>query len=311
MGVSPMSPRARRPCHFICEADNHMTDMKDPPKRILVIGHLGLLGRALMDRLGDRATGVDVEQCNVTQPDAIERTLDDARPDAVINCAAYTAVDQAESEPEAARRLNANVVELLGRAAQRRDLHFVTLSTDYVFGGWGEEPFDEDAPEEAFAPESVYGRTKLEGERRLRAVGGRWCIARTQWLYGEGGGNFVDTIAREAARRESLRVVNDQVGAPTLNRDLAGALEALVDHRATGCYHTANSGYGSWYDVALHVVERLGLDCRVDPCTSEKYPRPAKRPKNSRLSQRKFIELTGAPLRHWTEALDQYLDQRL
>ena len=277
---------------------------------ILVIGHRGMLGRELMERLGGRAAGVDVGECDITDPAQVEAALDELRPRCVINCAAYTAVDQAESEPEAARRINADAVETLARAAARRDLHLITISTDYVFTGEGDAPWPEDAPEEAFGPRSVYGRTKLEGERRARAAGGRLAIVRTQWLYGAGGGNFVDSIAALARERDSLRVVDDQVGAPTWARDLAAGLELLAERGATGNFHVVNSGFDSWFEVARHVAARLGLAARIEPCASEEFPRPAPRPKNSRLSQDKYAALASAPMRPWRDALDQYLAGR-
>jgi dTDP-4-dehydrorhamnose reductase len=277
------------------------------PAEILVVGHLGMLGHTLLRRLGGRARGVDRAECDVTDPARIAEVLEQVRPRTIVNCAAYTAVDQAESEPELARRLNADAVENLSRAAAARNIHFITISTDYVFNGAGDAPFDEDAPESAFGPTSVYGQTKLEGEQRLVRAGGDWCIARTQWLYGEGGKNFIDRIAQLAAERPALKVVDDQIGAPTWVEDLAGALEVLIDRRATGYYHLVNSGFDSWCAVARHVVARLGLPCEVAACASEEYPTPAKRPKNSRLSQRKYAALAGAPLRPWREAVDEYL----
>ncbi len=280
------------------------------PAPILVIGSGGMLGGELLARLGARGIGVGHAECDLTDPAQVERTLAELAPRCVINCAAYTAVDQAESEPEAARALNAEAVGQLARAAARRDIHLITISTDYVFGGEGEEPWEEDAPEAAFAPRSVYGRSKLEGERLARAAGGRLTIVRTQWLYGAGGKNFVDTMAGLAAERELLRVVDDQIGAPTWTRDLAGGLELLAERGATGIYHVVNSEYCSWFEVARHVVERLGLPARVEPCASEDFPRPAPRPKNSRLAQGRYAALAGAPLRPWREALDAYLATR-
>ena len=278
---------------------------------ILVVGHLGMLGRALLARLGGRAAGVDRDECDVTDPDRVAAVLDRLRPRALVNCAAYTAVDRAESEPDAARRLNAAAVEILGRAAALHGIKYITISTDYVFNGEGSEPFDEDPSPAAFGPLSVYGQTKLEGERRLAALGGSWCIARTQWLYGAGGKNFIDRIAQLAAERPSLRVVDDQVGAPTWVEDLAAALELLLERQATGTYHLVNSGFDSWCAVARHVVERLGLPCEVIPCASEEYPTPAKRPKNSRLAQGKYAALAGAPMRPWREAVDEYLGKKI
>lgn len=285
--------------------------MNETVKRpILVVGHLGMLGRELMSQLGDRAAGVDREECDITDPEAVARTLDAVTPGCVVNCAAYTAVDEAESHRKEAFLLNAQAVENLAVACRDRGIHFVTLSTDYVFKGQGEKPFEEDASAEVFGPQSVYGQSKYEGELRVRAAGGDWCIIRTQWLYGEGGPNFADTIARLAAERPELRVVDDQVGAPTWVHDLAEGLRVIINKRATGVYHLVNSGYGSWFDVARHVVNRLGLKCTVLPCTSEEFPRPAKRPYNSRLSQAKYIAFNGESMRGWIEALDDYLDTR-
>jgi dTDP-4-dehydrorhamnose reductase len=275
--------------------------------KVLVLGAAGMLGRAVVARLGERAIATDYKECDITDPDAVEAWIERERPAAMLNCAAWTDVDGAEANLEGARRLNADAVEILGRAARRHDLHLVTIGTDYVFTGEGDAPWPEDAPESAFGPASAYGATKLEGERRLRAVGGDWCIARAQWLYGAGGKNFIDTIAGLAATRASLRVVDDQIGAPTWVADLADALALLLDRRATGVYHCVNGGFVSWHGVARRVVERLGLACRVDPCASEEFPRPAKRPKNSRLAQGKLAELAGAPMRPWQDALDAYL----
>jgi dTDP-4-dehydrorhamnose reductase len=279
--------------------------------KILVIGHRGMLGRAVMGRLGERAVGGDLPECDMTRSEQVRALIEAERPGAILNCAAWTDVDGAEAHEAAARRLNAEAVEGLGRLAREAGLHLVTISTDYVFSGEGTEPWPEDAPETAYAPQSAYGRTKLEGEQRLREVGGDWCIARTQWLYGAGGKNFVETIARLSTEKDVLQVVDDQIGGPTWTEDLAGALEVLLDSRATGIYHCVNSGYVSWCGLARRVVERLGRPCRVEPCMSDKYPRPARRPFNSRLEQGKYAALASGPMRHWEAALDAYLAGRV
>jgi dTDP-4-dehydrorhamnose reductase len=276
-----------------------------PP--ILVTGHKGMLGRALMARLGDRARGGDLPEVDITDEASVRDLVREVRPASVINCAAYTNVDGAEADPEACGRLNADAVELLGRICREAGVHLITISTDYVFTGEGSAPWPEDAPPEAFGPQCVYGATKLEGERRLEAVGGQWAIARTQWLYGAGGKNFIDTIAGLAAVRPSLRVVDDQVGAPTWVEDLADGLARLAETRATGYYHVVNGGAVSWCGVARRIVERLGLDCAVEACASEEFPRPATRPKNSRLATERFAAVAGGPLRSWEDALDAYL----
>ena len=269
-----------------------------------------MLGRAVMARFGDRAIGGDLPEVDITRPEQVRELIETHRPASIINCAAWTDVDGAESHPEEAMRLNGDAVGGLARVAAETGTHLIAISTDYVFTGEGSEPWPEEAPESAFGPLSVYGQTKLEGERQLRAAGGAWCLARTQWLYGAGGKNFVDTIATLAAERESLRVVDDQIGAPTWTVDLAGMLALLVEHRATGPYHCVNSGYVSWHGIACHIVERLGFACRVEPCSTDEFPRPARRPFNSRLDQSRLIALAGAPQRPWQEALDAYLATR-
>jgi dTDP-4-dehydrorhamnose reductase len=269
-----------------------------------------MLGRAVMARLGGRAVGGDLPECDITRGDQVRALIERERPGAILNCAAWTDVDGAETNEPAAMRINADAVGALARIACDARLHLVTIGTDYVFHGEGATPWPEDADEAAYAPTSAYGRTKLEGERRVRAAGGDWCIVRTQWLYGAGGKNFIDTIAGLSAEKKELRVVDDQVGAPTWTEDLAGALAVVLDKRATGIYHCVNSGYVSWCGVARRVVERLGRDCRVETCGSEAYPRPAKRPLNSRMKQGKFAALAGGAMRGWETAVDAYLAER-
>jgi len=273
--------------------------------KTLVFGHRGMLGRVVASRPG--VIGLDLPECDITDPDAVKEAVQRERPAVIINCAAYTRVDDAEADEALATRVNGDAVGYLAEAARHVDAYFLTLSTDYVFSGQGQTPWREaDAPE----PQSAYGRSKLAGEKRVQEVGGRWAIVRTQWLYGEGGPNFIDTIARLAAEKDTLSVVNDQIGAPTWANDLAGVLWALAERRAEGVFHAANSGYASWFDVACRVFEQLELDCKVTPCSSEEFPRPAKRPRNSRLNTAKLAGLLGAPLRPWQEALDEYLAGR-
>ena len=266
-----------------------------------------MLGREVMARLGERGVGGDLPEVDITRKDQVAEWLDRHRPGCLINCAAYTDVDAAESNPDAARRLNADAVELLGRLCRERDIHLITLSTDYVFTGEGMDPWPEEAPTGAFGPGCVYGRTKLEGERRLAAVGGRWALVRTQWLYEARARNFANTILKLAAERTELKVVNDQVGAPTWAACLAEGLVRLAEAGATGYFHAVNSGFASWFEVAQFLTKRLGLDCTVRPCTSEQFPRPATRPKNCRLDQSRFARLEGGPMIPWQEALEQYL----
>jgi dTDP-4-dehydrorhamnose reductase len=281
--------------------------------KVLITGAGGMLGRSVATQFGRDAIPLLRRDCDVTHRKQFEKAIEQHQPSTVINCAAYTAVDKAESEPEAARALNCDAVAMLGETCSRHGIHFITISTDYVFSGKGELPWPEDAPADAFGPESVYGQTKLEGERCLEILGepdqAGWSVVRTQWLYGSGGANFIHTISRLAREMDSLDVVHDQVGAPCRVQDVATGLQALVQHRATGFYHVVNSGHGSWYDVACEIVKHLELGCEIRPCKSDQHPRPAKRPYNSRLSQEKFVQLNHSPLMPWKEALHQYLEQ--
>lgn len=278
---------------------------------VLVTGAMGMLGREVCSRLGDATRGLTHQQLDITDRESIEQALHELKPTTIVNCAAWTDVDGAEAHPTEGRALNADGVKLLAEAARARGIYLLTVSTDYVFTGAGDQPWPEDAPGEAFGPLSVYGASKLEGERALRDTGGEWCIARTQWLYGAGGKNFINTIAEKMRERGAdgppLKIVNDQVGAPSWTRDVAHGICELVHRRATGVYHVVNSGFASWFDVAEFVKQQFGLQCPLEPCASMEFPRPAQRPHNSRLSQEKYAVLCGGPLRHWHEALSEYL----
>lgn len=291
---------------------------------VLVTGAGGMLGRELCAALGPAARGLGHAQLDVTDAAAIGRALDGLRPGAIVNCAAWTDVDGAESHAEAAFALNAKAPRLLAEAARARGLHFITLSTDYVFDGSGAAPWPELPPPLAggqsagaanFAPLGVYGASKLAGEQAALTAGGETCVARTQWLYGAGGRNFIDTIARLLRERAAqpggapLKVVNDQTGAPTWTRDLAAALITLLERRATGVFHLVNSDFASWFEAARFVRERLGLESPLEPCATAEFPRPARRPANSRLSQANYASLAGAPLRPWQAALTEYLEE--
>ncbi len=273
--------------------------------KTLVFGHRGMLGRVVAAR--PNVVGLDLPECDITDPRAVHEVVTRERPLAIINCAAYTRVDEAETHEALATRVNGDAVGYLAEAAKQVNAYFLTLSTDYVFSGQGETPYREEDP---VGPQSAYGRSKLAGERNVMAVEGRWAIVRTQWLYGAGGANFVDTIARRASRNEQLRIVNDQVGAPTWVKDLAALLQELVAREAEGIYHAAGDGYASWYQVACLIVQELKLPGRVSPCSSEEFPRPAKRPKNSRLNLDKLAALLGYRPRPWQEALKEYLASR-
>jgi dTDP-4-dehydrorhamnose reductase len=264
-----------------------------------------MLGRDLVAHLearGHAVTGVDLE-VDVTDPAQVEACVARVRPDAVFHLAAYTDVDGAEADEPRAHAVNAGGSANVARAAARAGAALVLPSTDYVFPGDAPGARAEDDP---VGPRSAYGRTKLAGEREALAAwpqGTR--VARTAWLYGAHGRNFVDTMRRLGAERDEVAVVDDQEGSPTWTRDLCPALEALVA-QPPGVYHTAGAGAVTWAGLAREVFAALGASCRVRPITTEELGRPAPRPRHSALAATR----PGAPrLRDWRSALHAYLEE--
>lgn len=283
-------------------------------KRVLVIGHRGMLGSALM-RLswtsgagtpGVELRGADLPELDITEASALERTFGEFQPDLVVNCAAFTAVDDAESRRDEAMRVNAHGAGSVASAAASHGAKVVHLSTDFVFDGEKDGPYlESDTPR----PLSVYGQSKLEGERLVAQSAEDYLIVRTSWLYGPGGHNFVGTILRLARERDELTVVDDQRGCPTCTRDLARAIWELCRAGARGIVHAAGRGDCSWYEFAREIVTRSGLKARVLPVASEEFKRPAPRPANSVLDTSLLRELTGFEFPHWTESLAGYLNE--
>ncbi len=275
--------------------------------RVSVLGGRGMLGSELCAQLRALrcdASAFDLPECDITRSGHVAAAL--AGADAVVNCAAYTNVDRAEDEPEAARAVNATAVGELGRQAAARGLYVLHISTDFVFDGAGDRPYDEAC---APAPLCVYGMTKLEGERALAGAGCRHAIVRVQWSYGFNGVNFPVKLIERAAAGGELRVVDDQVGAPTWTRDIARALTELLLRRAEGLYHFANAGYASRYETAVFIAGRLGLSNPVIPCRTADFPVKARRPLNSRFDTRKIRALLCAPMRPWQDALGEFLGE--
>ena len=285
---------------------------------LLVTGASGQLGSELVSRAqgqGDVrfATGLRRENLDLTDPAAVRRTVDEwaesVRSDSpghrlvLVNAAAYTAVDQAETDEDAARVVNATAPGLLARACSDVGARLVQVSTDYVFAGNAKVPYEPDDPT---GPRTVYGRTKLDGEIAVRALhpAGPW-VVRTAWLYGGTGPSFVHTMASLEQSRESVTVVDDQIGSPTWVGDLADALLALARSEAPpGTYHATNAGAVSWCGFARAVFEELGADpARVLPTDTAGFPRPAPRPAYSVLSGTTWQAAGLPPLRHWREAL--------
>lgn len=284
-------------------------------RRALVTGAAGMLGSELVRRVpqGWEAIGTDLAPqaalpgLDLADEAALERAWREHGPfDAVLHCAAYTAVDKAESERELAERVNVVASRALAAACARRGARMVALSTDFVFDGHATRPYVEsDEPH----PLSVYGATKLAGERAvLETLPGNSAIVRTQWLYGPRGKHFPRTIAALARERGELKVVDDQTGAPTTTLELAPALWDVLASGENGVFHAACEGSCTWYSFTRAILEELGLThVRLEPCTTDAFPRPARRPTYSVLDSSRLARLRGRRLAHWRDALKAYL----
>jgi dTDP-4-dehydrorhamnose reductase len=277
---------------------------------ILITGGRGMLAHAFTQVLtarGLRATVVGRDECDVAEPRQIRDLFERLEPTLLINCAAYTKVDLAEKD-EQAWRSNSVGPAVLAQASQRFETTLVHFSTDYVFEGSLRRPL---RPDDPVKPQSAYGRSKLEGEQAIQAVAPpRWLIARTAWLYGPNGPNFVDTMLKAAGAGRSLRVVNDQVGSPTYTFDLAAATLDLLDRDASGIWHVANSGQTSWFEFARAIFEEWGLSPDLQPTTSAQWkatkPDSAIRPAYSVFDLTPLNKLLGRPMRPWRDALRDY-----
>ncbi len=277
--------------------------------RILVTGAEGILGRAVREWLGLRHTLYlwDREEADIRDGSRVLEAARGIEFDAVVHAAAMTDVDRCESEYELALSTNRDGTRNVAALARERGAILVALSTDYVFDGSKEGPYLEDDPT---CPVNAYGRSKLEGERAALETAPRCLVVRTSWLYGPGGRNFVDTIAARLERGEAPEVVTDQRGSPTYARDLARGIERLLCRGATGTVHVTNSGVTTWHGFAVSIARHLGSPLAVQPTTSDRFPRPAKRPANSVLSGDRYRSLAGKSLPHWEEALQDYLAHR-
>lgn len=249
--------------------------------RILVAGALGQLGRALRGALEAHELVLrDLPELDLAEPEPVARCLDETGAELVINAAAFTDVDAAESDPAGAERGNVTIPRVLAEATAERDLALVHVSTDYVFDGQADRPYlESDSP----APFNAYGRTKLAGEEAVRTANPRHFIVRTAWLYSTGGHNFALTMLG-AARRGEVRVVDDQTGSPTYAPHLAGGIAQLLGREDFGTYHMAGAGETTWCGLTRALYEALDVDCRVTPCSTEEFPRPAPRPRYSALA---------------------------
>ncbi len=286
--------------------------------KVIVTGAGGQLGTDLVPMLegsGFDGLYVDVDSLDITDEGAVTEIVDRTRPQVIINCAAYTDVDRAESEPQRAFEVNSKGPANLAEAASRYGALLIHISTDFVFNGDSPRPYSED---DEPAPLNVYGRTKLEGEREIMGRLKDYIIIRTSWLYGIHGHNFVKTILRLASEREQLRVVSDQAGSPTWTGDLAALITKMAGSYWSGkvppgVYHYSNEGVASWYDFAHAIVKEAAAyhppfgSVRVEPVKSGDFPRPARRPAYSVLDKERVKRAVGVSIPHWSSSLSMMM----
>ena len=276
--------------------------------RILVTGADGMLGRTLMRRLSDHeCRGTDIGDCDLTQGGDVEAMIGDFRPDAVIHCAAMTAVDDCETKQELAFAVNVKGSGNVAVACGRHGARLIAISTDYVFAGDLDRPYHEDDPT---GPRTVYGQTKLAGERLIAVHCPNHVIARVAWLYGAGGPSFLHTMLRLGNQAgDALKVVDDQIGNPTSTDAVAGGIERLLSAQIAGVVHLTCEGEATWFEFTKEIFRQAGLTREIVPCTTDEYPRPAPRPANSRLENR-ALRLHGLPdLPSWQAALATFLEE--
>lgn len=280
--------------------------------RVLVTGVKGQLGYDVVNELNKRnheAIGVDVEEMDVTDEAAVYRVIGEAKPDAVVHCAAWTAVDAAEDPDnyDKVMKINALGTEYVARACKTLDAKMTYISTDYVFDGRGDEPWEPDCKD--YAPLNVYGESKLLGEKAVAGLSDKFFIVRIAWVFGKNGNNFIKTMLKLSETRDVLRVVSDQIGTPTYTRDLARLLVDMIETEKYGYYHATNEGgYVSWADFAKEIFLQAGKSTRVIPVTTAEYGlSKARRPFNSRLDKSKLVAFGFTPLPSWQDALKRYL----
>ena len=281
---------------------------------ILVTGSHGQLGTALQKIASNGSEYhwffTDVDTLDICNKNEVETCFAAHNIDICINCAAYTAVDMAEDQPELAAFINAFAPKLIADTCLEHDALLIHISTDYVFGGDAQAPYQVDDP---INPQSVYGSTKAEGERLIRESGCNYMIVRTAWLYSSTGKNFVKTMLHLGETRPEINVVNDQRGCPTWADDLAVALVALIDKNGKApvheTFHFTNEGNITWYDFATAIMEIGGKTCKVNPITTDQYPTKAKRPAYSVLDLSKIKEFTGIGIPYWKDSLSKCIEE--
>lgn len=300
--------------------------------KVLVTGVAGQLGYDVMNELAKRGyngIGTDIAdsysgvqdntavigmlyvRLDITDAESVEKTIKEIKPDVVVHCAAWTAVDAAEDEENRDKVFAVNVegTKNIARICKEIDAKMVYTSTDYVFDGQGTEPWKPDCKE--YSPLNIYGQSKLDGEFAVSEILDKYFIVRIAWVFGTNGNNFIKTMLKVGKKFDTLRVVNDQIGTPTYTYDLARLLVDMIETDKYGYYHATNEGgYISWYDFACEIFRQAGYSTNVNPVTTEEYGiSKAKRPLNSRLDKTKLVENGFTPLPDWQDALKRYLDE--
>ena len=283
--------------------------------KILVTGANGMLAKEVKKRFqkGNEIIATDVEKLDITNEKMVDDVISEVKPDYIINCAAYTAVDKAEENYELADRINGDGPKNLAKSAKTVGAKLVHISTDYVFGGDLDvsKDYDEDDEKE---PVTVYGKTKLHGEQGIEENMDEYYIFRTAWLYGVGGNNFVKTMTKLGSTRDEINVVSDQHGSPTYAKDLADIIYQAIEKKIPyGIYNATNQGYTTWYEFTKEILKEQGIKCKVNPVTTEEYIdmmkiTQAKRPFNSQLSKSKLLKL-GIQIPEWKDGLKRYLKE--
>ena len=277
--------------------------------RVFVTGVKGQLGYDVMNELekqGLEGIGVDIDEIDITDADQVNKVIKEAAPDAVIHCAAYTAVDAAEDNEEICRKVNAQGTENIAKVCEELDIKMMYISTDYVFNGQGERPWE---PDDEREPLNVYGQTKYEGELAIEEHVKKFFTVRIAWVFGVNGKNFIKTMLNLGKTHDHLTVVNDQTGSPTYTYDLARLLVDMIQTDKYGRYHATNEGLCTWYEFACEIFKQAGMDVSVAPVSSDEYPAKAKRPSNSRMDKSKLTANGFQPLPTWQDALSRYLKE--
>lgn len=276
--------------------------------RILVTGVKGQLGHDVMNELAKRGhtgIGVDVEEMDITDAKKVDEVIRASEVEAVIHCAAYTAVDAAEDQVELCRKINAEGTENIAKVCKELDIKMMYISTDYVFDGEGTRPWE---PDDERHPLNVYGLTKYEGELAVEKYLDKFFTIRIAWVFGVNGKNFIKTMLKLSETHDELNVVDDQIGSPTYTYDLAVLLVDMIETEKYGRYHATNEGFCSWYEFACEIFRQAGRDVKVNPVSSDEFPTKAKRPHNSRMDKSKLTENGFTPLPAWQDALKRYLE---